>query len=73
MQAKAWDPSRLLTAASGWVDPQDATSGSFWRYDHYSGYVRLTYHAGLSCQHVSSALITELHEAAKIGIPTSTF
>ena len=46
-QAKAWDPSRLLTAASGWVDPQDATSGSSWRYDHYSGYVRLTYHADL--------------------------
>lgn len=45
-QAKAWDPSRLFTAASGWVDPQDATSGGGWRYSHYSGYVRAPWDAG---------------------------
>lgn len=38
---KALDPNRLVTAASGWVDPQDVTSGGFWRYDHYAGYVRI--------------------------------
>ena len=40
-QAKAWDPSRLMDAASGWVDPQDSTSFfSNKPYDHYKGYVR---------------------------------
>ena len=38
-QAKRWDPSRLFDAASGWVDPQDATDNAGGYYQHYPGYV----------------------------------